>query len=237
VPELQALVTGSQGIGLATAALLADTGHRVILVGRDQQAAQATVDALTTRHRDRITCRQASVADEAGISAVIADLRRLDVLVNNAGVSLTGPSPVADTPTETWREIIDTNLTGAFYTTRAALPLLRQAPAGHIVNVLSLAAYRSKPGTAAYSASKHGLRALTEALTEELRGTSVKVSAVAPGRTNTTVWDKQTCPPDDTERDRMVRPEDIAEAILWIISRPARVHIPAITVEPWIQGW
>jgi NAD(P)-dependent dehydrogenase (short-subunit alcohol dehydrogenase family) len=233
-----ALVTGSQGIGLAVAGMLAELGYRVVVLGRSGEAAAARLEPLRAAHgSDRIVACQGSIADEAAVGEAVAEVARrfgrLDVLVNNAGVSMRAAVSVAETDTATWREIIDTNLTGTFFVTRAALPLLMAAPAGVIVNVLSLAAYIAKPGSGVYAASKFGLRALTESLAAELRGSSVRVSSVSPGKTDTGVWDKALVTPPPEVRALMLRPEDVAEAVRFIVTRPPGVHVPNVTVEPW----
>src|SRR5688500_16359663 len=184
-----ALVTGgSRGIGLATARALASRGAAVAITG-------TTDDTLSTACRDlereasgRVLPLRADVRSAvemtAACDAAAARFGGLDALVNNAGVGLF--RPVSEMTDDEWRRLFDTNVTGVFNATRAALPHLRARGGGWIVNVSSLSATAPFAGGAAYCATKAAVDAFTEALMQELRHDGIRVASVAPGSVDTT---------------------------------------------------
>jgi NADP-dependent 3-hydroxy acid dehydrogenase YdfG len=155
-----------------------------------------------------------------------------DVVVNSAGVSMSAKRRLVETSYDEWARLIDTNLTGTYLMCRHALPVLEQR-GGYIINVLSTAAHRATAGVSLYAASKHGARALTEALIEEYRGSDVRISSISPGPVDTTIWEHKVAPPSASERARMMRPSDLADVIVWMLSRPAGLHVGDITITPW----
>lgn len=173
-----ALVTGAnRGIGRAVAEGLAERGYRTVLTARDANAAAAAAAAMTG---DVVGCRL-DVRDAASIAAVAAELDRLDVLVNNAGVLYDTWQRPSDADLEQVREALEVNLLGAWRTAQAMLPLM--SAGGRIVNVSSGAGSLTDmgPGTPAYGVSKAALNALTIKLAGELRGRDILVNAVCPG--------------------------------------------------------
>jgi NADP-dependent 3-hydroxy acid dehydrogenase YdfG len=236
-----AIVTGgSQGIGLATVAAFAGRGLQVAALARDRGRLDEAIASLHPDHRGRVVGIAADVRDEAEVAAAVQQVAgrfgRIDVLVNSAGVSMSARRRLADTTPEEWHRLIDTNLTGTYLMCRAVLPHLERAAAGWILNVQSTGAWRSTPGASLYAATKFGVRALTEALVEEYRNSSIRVTSVSPGPVDTTIWSHKLEPPSDAQRAAMLRPEDIAEIFLWLLDRPAHLHIPDITVTPWGGG-
>lgn len=182
-PDAVVAITGAAaGIGRATALAFAARGARVALIDVDEAGLAATAADIRARSGTAFTyCR--SVADEQAMLEVAADvgrrLARCDLLVNNAGVLLRGGFADADAPAQ-WRRTLDVNLSGAYYASRAFLTLL-QANAGCIVNVASIHAWVAVGNSAAYTASKGGLKQLTQALALELAPRGIRVNAVAPG--------------------------------------------------------
>jgi 3-oxoacyl-[acyl-carrier protein] reductase len=150
----------------------------------------------------------------------------VDILFNNAGTAHAMQN-VADMPLETWREVLDTNLTGMFLCTRAALPLMRRG--GVIVNNLSVAARGVFPGESAYCASKHGALGFTDTLREELRGRGIRVVSLLPGPTATDIWD-QFMP--QAPRDKMLSPENVASAVVSAISLPENAAVEELKIGP-----
>jgi NAD(P)-dependent dehydrogenase (short-subunit alcohol dehydrogenase family) len=148
------------------------------------------------------------------------------VLINNAGVAHS-LVPVDQLPVETWKEVIDTNLTGTFLITRAALPLMRAG--GTIVNNLSVAALQPFAGMSAYNASKFGAFGFTQALREDLRKRGIRVVALLPGATNTEIW-SQFWP--GAPREKMISAETVARAVLHAVSVPADTAIEEIRIGP-----
>ncbi|MGJ7565878.1 SDR family NAD(P)-dependent oxidoreductase [Variovorax sp. GB1R11] len=178
-----AVITGAaSGIGRATALSFSARGARVALIDVDEDALAVTTADIHAQGGTALAF-DASVADEQAMLDVAAEVRRVfghcDVLVNNAGVLLRGSFAGADAPAQ-WRRTLDVNLSGAFYASRAFLPLL-QAGGGCIVNVASIHSCVAVENSAAYTASKGGLKQLTQALALELAPMGIRVNAVAPG--------------------------------------------------------
>jgi NAD(P)-dependent dehydrogenase (short-subunit alcohol dehydrogenase family) len=222
-----AVVTGaSRGIGLAIARALADAGCQVALAARFRDARQ-----IREVQRKLIAFAQCcDVRDERSVSAFFAAVKlrfgHVDVLVNNAGVG--GPSrKVAELSPDDWREVIETNLTGMFLTTRAALPLMKRGAS--IVNNLSVSAKSAFPGMSAYNASKHGAAGLTNTLREELRQQGIRVIGLYPGATDTAIW-KQFWPA--APRRRMMSPETIARAVVFALSLPPEATVEELVIAP-----
>jgi NAD(P)-dependent dehydrogenase (short-subunit alcohol dehydrogenase family) len=237
--EKVAIVTGgSQGMGLATVSALAVRGMQVVAMARDRSRLESALAGLDDGVRERVAGVPGDVSQEGDVAAAVAEVigrfGRIDVLVNCAGTSMRARSRLVDTTTEEWERLIDGNLTGTYLMCRAVLPHVQAAGAGYIVNVLSTAAFRSGQGVSLYAASKFGARALTEALIEEYRNTSVRITSVSPGPVATGIWDLKVEPPSPEKRARMLRPSDIADVIVWLLDRPSGMHIPDITVTPWI---
>jgi NAD(P)-dependent dehydrogenase (short-subunit alcohol dehydrogenase family) len=177
-----AIVTGgSKGIGLAIARALVDRGGQVAISARsDAELAKA---AQSLGAADRVLAVRADVRDPADAQRLVDDtvarFGGVDVLINNAGVGKF--ANVSDMSIEDWRQVIETNLSGVFYCTRAALPLMRTRGAGFIINISSLAGKNAFAGGAAYCASKAGLDQFSEALMQEVRHDNIRVSYVMPG--------------------------------------------------------
>jgi NAD(P)-dependent dehydrogenase (short-subunit alcohol dehydrogenase family) len=150
----------------------------------------------------------------------------IDVLINNAGVAHS-LATVDQLPVETWKEVINTNLTGTFLVTRAALPLMRAG--GTIVNNLSVAAVQPFAGMSAYNASKFGALGFTQALREDLRKRGIRVVALLPGATDTDIWG-QFWP--EAPKEKMISAETVAQAVLHAVSAPANTAIEEIRIGP-----
>lgn len=229
-----AVVTGaSSGIGAATARALAGAGFRVIAGAR-------RVDKLRRELPQGITCLPLDVTSQESVDAFVAQVPRLDLLVNNAGKAL-GIEPVGGAVEELWRTMYETNVLGVMRMIRALLPALKASGDGHVVNVGSIAGFEVYPGGGGYTASKHALRALTRTLRLELLGQPVRVTDVAPGLVDTEFSEVRFA--GDTERAREVyrgmQPllaEDVAECILWAAQRPAHVNVDEIVVRPRDQA-
>src|SRR5215471_3496106 len=215
-----AIVTGgSKGIGLAIARALLDRGGQVSITGRD---AAALADAARTLGAgDRLLTVRGDVRDPGDAQRFVDETVRrfggLDVLVNNAGVGKFGS--VADMSVDDWRQIVDTNLSGVFYCTRAALPELRRRRGGYIVNISSLAGKNAFAGGAAYCASKAGLDQFSEALMQEVRHENIRVSYVMPGSVATEFGGPGA---DASTAGWKLAPEDVAKVVVDLISHEAR---------------
>lgn len=226
-----ALVTGaSRGIGAAVAKALAEAGARVWLVAR-------SADALGRVAADvGGTPLVADLSDEASLWEAVERFQEEaggapDLVVNAAGVFAL--SPVAEETMASLDQHLDVNLRASFLMARAVLPAMLQRGSGVIVNVGSVAGRKAFPANAAYSASKFGLRGFHEVLLEELRGTGVRATLVEPAATDTPLWDPldPDADPGLPDRAAMLSAGDVAEAVVFIASRPATVRIPVLQIE------
>lgn len=226
-----ALVTGaSRGIGAAAAAALAAEGAHVIRVAR-------SLTESTAGRTEDIPCDLTDPIQVSRLGArVIAGHGAPDIVVSNAGAFLLRTleaTEAADLETQ-----LAVNVRAPFYVARAFLPAMRKAGRGSFISVGSVADHVGYPENAAYAASKYGLRGLHETLLAEYRGTGVRLTLVSPGPTDTAVWDPVD--PDRREgfirRADMLRPDDVAEAIVFVVTRPAHVLIDWLRLGPNPKG-
>jgi len=225
-----AVVTGaSRGIGLATAKALARAGCKVVVTGRDEaalrKASRELEDFNTTVLHHACDVGDAN-AVELLFRRIKSQLGRIDILINNAGISH-AMTTVDQLDPQTWNRVIATNLTGMFLCTRAALATMRRG--GSIVNNLSLAAKGVFAGEAAYCASKHGALGFTNTLREELRPKGIQVIALIAGPTDTAIWD-QFWP--DAPRKSMMSAQIVANAIVSALTVPENSTVEEITIQP-----
>ena len=223
-PKL-ALVTGaSRGLGLAIATALSERGFHLILAARSRRPLARLAARLP--NSTAIVCDIRDPQSVAQLAAEIRKRKRLDVLINNAGIA--GPAePIGSLDYAAWREVIDTNLHGTFLVTQSLLPYLGKGSV--IVNNLSIAARTAFPGMAAYNVSKRGLLAFTETLRDELRPRGIRVVALLPGATNTEIW-KQFWPA--APRHRMMSPQIIAETVVSAVTLPAEANFDELVINP-----
>lgn len=219
-----AVVTGaSRGIGLAIAEELAARGMRVARLARSISAGQHAA------FRD-IPCDVSGDDAVAGAAATILEEGTPRVLINNAGAFTT--APVAETTPEEFRRQMEVNVIGPFLVLRALLPAMA-GTGGHVVTIGSIADYRILPGNAAYAASKHAVRALHDVVAAEYHG-RLRCTLVSPGPTDTPLWDPLD--PDHRadlpDRADMLQPADVADAVVYALTRPARVDVSLIRLNP-----
>lgn len=225
-----AVVTGgSKGIGLAVARQLLEHGVHTVITGRSSDALEAARQTLDGVGSAQLVPVQADVRQypdgEAAIAAAVGRFGGLDILVNNAGVGLF--APVAEMTPAQWASVIDTNLTGVFNLTHAALPHLKQRGGGYIINVSSLAGKNAFPGAAAYCATKAGLNAFSEALMQEVRYDNIRVSYVMPGSVATGFVGDAAA-----GADWKSSPEEIAEVVLDLLRLNTRSLASRIEIRP-----
>lgn len=230
-----ALITGAnRGIGLAIARALAREGCNLVITGRDERAldkARQELEKLqpSTLHLHVLaqSCDVRSPDSVDYLFALVRGLRTpLDILINNAGVGHPNLT-VGELPYPTWMEVIDTNLSGLFLMTQAALAVMKRGST--IVNNLSIAAERVFPGSAAYNASKHGALGFTDTLREELRPKGIRVVALMPGATDTAIW-KTLWP--KAPRRRMMSAETVARAVVNALLLPENTTVEKVVVMP-----
>ncbi len=239
-----ACITGaSSGIGEATALALAGEGAAVALGSRRVERLEALAERIISQG-GRAIALDCDVTDEDQARALVqgarAELGRLDVLVNNAGVMLLGPVEGADT--SHWRRMIEVNLYGVLWCTHAALPIMREGGGGDVVNVSSVAGRVPQAGTAVYNLTKFGLSGFSEALRQEVLHAHVRVTVIEPGFVATELQGHNTNPlvQGATQRYRdqieevssVLRAEDVADAIVYAVTRPAHVSLNEVLVRP-----
>ncbi|MGH7503873.1 MAG: SDR family oxidoreductase [Longimicrobiales bacterium] len=227
-----AVVTGStRGIGVAINEALIDAGADVVVSARNQKACDQAAARLSERRngarvmgiacdvRDSIACRNL-------IERSVEASGRLDILVNNAGIGAFGP--VAEMTPETWDAVIGTNLNSLFYCTHAALPHLRRTGDAFVINIGSLAGKNAFPNGAAYNASKFGLIGFSEALMQEVRYDGIRVAYIMPGSVAT----EFNHPGPGRDHSWRIQPEDVARAVVDVLSYPSRSLTSRIELRP-----
>ncbi|MFF3919646.1 SDR family NAD(P)-dependent oxidoreductase [Streptomyces sp. NPDC001852] len=245
-----ALVTGaSSGIGAATALSLAAEGAAVALVARRRDRLEELAEKIRAEGGTALAV-EADITEQdraaAAVERVVAQLGRLDVLVNNAGVGM--PGPVLNAPAQEWERMLTVNLRGLLHVTHAALPhLLRAAEdsprrVADLVNISSTAGRVARPGTAVYSMTKFGVNGFTEALRQEVMRQRVRVSVVEPGTVDTefvthTRDEIRASLDQQLAGMEMLRPEDIADAVAFVVTRDRRVSVNEVLVRAADQTW
>lgn len=220
-----ALVTGAgKGIGRAVAIALAQEGVNVALLARTKSQLQEVAEEIEKLGVKAVVVA-ADVADrtavEAAVGQALAELGTLDILINNAGIGTF--AKLVDMDPAEWEKIIQVNLMGTYYTTRAVLPQMIARETGDIINIASTAGQRGAATTSAYSASKFAILGLTESLMQEVRKQNIRVSALTPSTvaTELAISNKLT----DGNPDKVMQPEDLAEFIISQLKLNRRIFI------------
>ncbi|MBB4636287.1 SDR family NAD(P)-dependent oxidoreductase [Longimicrobium terrae] len=239
------LVTGaSAGIGEACARAFAAAGARLVLTARREDRLRALADELRVEHGTESHLVTLDMRDREAVLSMLSSLPgefgAVDVLVNNAGLGR-GLDKVQTGDVDGWDEMVDTNVKGLLYATRAVTPGMVERGRGHVINIGSVAGHEVYPGGAVYCATKHAVGAITRGLRMDLLGTGVRVSTVDPGMVETEFSVVRFA--GDRERaDAVYRgltplvAADIADAVLWVASRPAHVNIDEIIIKPTDQA-
>jgi NAD(P)-dependent dehydrogenase (short-subunit alcohol dehydrogenase family) len=235
-----ALVTGGgSGIGREVARRFLQEGCRVAIAGRTEARLVETRKLLGSspdlQHR---TC---DVADHAQVAALVdwatRQLGRIDILVNNAGVNIKERAFHQLNP-QRWQQILRPNLDGAFYCIHCVLPQMLEQKDGVIINISSVAGKRAGPlGGAAYAASKFGLEALSHCLGVEVKDRGIRCSVIYPGEVDTPILESRPEPVTPEHRSRILQPEDVAEAVVFVAGLPPRVSVPELIIKPTGQAF
>jgi 3-hydroxy acid dehydrogenase / malonic semialdehyde reductase len=238
-----AFITGaSSGIGLATARAFAAQGARLLLAARRQERLDAQRSTLTGAAD--VHTLALDVTDHAAVERAIAALpeewQAIEILVNNAGLSR-GLDKVYEGKRQDWEEMIDTNVKGLLYVTRTVVPGMVLRGRGHIVNIGSTAGRMTYPNGAVYCATKAAERSITEGLREDLLGTPLRVTTVDPGMVETEFSEvrfrgDKTRAAQVYENITPLAPEDVADAIVYAVTRPAHVNISEVLLTPVAQA-
>lgn len=238
------LITGaSAGFGAAIARVLVPLGHKVIATGRRADRLEELAQELG---RDRVLPLVFDVTDrdavETALAGLPADWAEIDVLVNNAGLAL-GLEPAQDADLENWERMIDTNIKGLTYVTRAMLPGMVKRDRGHVVNMGSIAGTWPYFGGNVYGATKAFVRQFTLNLRTDLLGTKVRASNIEPGMVGGTEFSTVRFAGDDSKAANVyanttpLTAEDVAETVRWIISLPAHFNVNTIEIMPVVQAY
>lgn len=224
-----ALITGaSRGVGAAVARSLADAGCRVGLASR-------TVDDLGIDGAVPVACDVTDMGSvQAAVDTVVGELGQLDVVVANAGIGSYGD--FLDIPLDEVDAMIDVNLKGTLYTARATLPHLIAGGGGDFLALASVAGLRAFPGETIYNASKFGMVGFTRSLDHEMRERGVRCTSICPGGVKTDFAMGTGRTPDMPELEGMMTPEDVAEVVLFTITRPRSMRIMTTSFRPMSEG-
>lgn len=236
-----AVVTGaSSGIGLSVARLLATNGMRVVMAARRVERLAAVHEDLRAAGKHSLVV-PTDVRDEQQILALFRRTREawggVDVLVNNAGLG--HDAPLMSGATELWREMVEVNVLGLCMCTREAVrDMQRRHGEGHVIHISSMAAHRVPPGSGVYAATKFAVRALTEALRQELYAAQspIRVTAISPGFVETEFaaiyHQSEEAARKTYTRWKVLEPDDVAHAVVYALSQPAHVQVHDVLMRP-----
>jgi len=226
-----AIITGaSRGIGRATALAFARAGAKVVLAARTPSDLETVVNDIRANGGEVLAVpTDVTQANQVAnlIHQTLEIYRQIDILVNNAGIGYFGM--VVDFEEADWDSVIGSNLKSVYLCSKCVLKPMLERQSGQIINVLSIAAKVPFKASSAYCAAKAGALALTKVLSEEVRGQNIRVTAVSPGSIHTSFWDGIEGHPDF---DLMLKPEHVAETILFVAKQPLGMVIEEITVTP-----
>ncbi len=236
ITDKVAIVTGGgSGIGRGISLALAKAGARVVVCGRRIENLDQTVQVIWEAGQGGLAV-QADVTEEADverlINQVIEHYRTIDFLINNAGID--GGAPIHLHSIEDWDRVMATNLRGPFLTSRAVLPVLRAKGSGHIINISSESGIEYYPGNGAYGVAKHALNALSEFVQRENQEFNIRVDTICPGM----VISEMTENAPNLNLERCLTPDDIADLVLWLLSRRANIKIGLpILIQTMLNPW
>lgn len=239
-----ALITGAtSGIGEATARILANAGYNLIITGRrDDRLGSLANELIDKKHVDCFPLcfdiRKIEEVEDAFYSLPV-EWREIDVLINNAGLAA-GLSPIHEDEIEDWDRMIETNIKGLLYITRIVSPIMVENKGGHIINVGSIAGKEAYANGTVYCATKHAVEALTKGMRIDLNPFGIKVGSICPGAVET---EFSVVRLKDDEANKKVyagfsplQAQDIADTIMFMISRPAHVNIGDVLILPTAQA-
>jgi NADP-dependent 3-hydroxy acid dehydrogenase YdfG len=235
-----ALVTGgATGIGLGVAVALAQEGCRVAIAGRREDKLREA--AASFQGSPALSYRAADVGDLKSVESLIAwatkELGPLDILVNSAGVNVLRRT-LAELSPEDWDLMMRVNATGAFYCLRSVLPQMRERRDGLIINISSIAGKRSSLlGGIGYTASKFAMTAAGVTAAREEAQYGIRVTNVYPGEVDTPILEHRPNPVSAEHRAKILKPEDVAAAVLMVACLPPRAHIPELVIKPTSQDY
>lgn len=236
------LITGaSSGIGKAAATEFASRGAHLIITGRRKNKLTSLAEDIRSEYGVTVRASDFDIQDFEACKEFVNDLdMQVDILINNAGLSR-GLDPVFEARKEDWDEMIDTNVKGLLAMSRLIIPQMKERNEGHVINIGSIAGHETYPGGVVYTATKHAVKAITEASKRDLHGTRVRVSMVSPGLVETE-FSKVRFYGDEIKAKNVYKgmepltAQDIAEIIVFTADRPPHVNIMDTIVLPVSQS-
>jgi 3-oxoacyl-[acyl-carrier protein] reductase len=231
-----AIITGGgSGIGRGLALALAEEGCRVVVCGRRKDNIEETIKQVQYRE-DSSMAIQADVSMAKDIERLVKStldkFGRIDILINNAGVS--AGSAIHQSTTEDWDRVIDTNLKGAFLTTRLVIPHMRNQRSGHVINISSESGLEYYKGDGIYGTSKHALNAFGEYLQRENQDFNIRVNTICPGMVVSEMSENEP----GLDHAKCLYPEDIAELVVWLLTRRQNIKIGTpILIQTMLNPW
>ena len=231
-----AIVTGAgSGIGHGVALALAEAGVNVVICGRRKEALEKTA-RLVEEASGRVTVCQADISQtpdvQRVVKAALERFSRLDILINNAGIS--GGDSIHKMTDEDWDQVMAVNLHGAFLMAREVLGIFRKQESGHIINISSESGLEYYPGDGSYGLSKHALNDMGEYIQRENQDLNIRVNAICPGMVVTEMTENSS----GLDHEKCLYPEDIADLVLWLLTRRPNVKIGTpILIQTMLNPW
>jgi NADP-dependent 3-hydroxy acid dehydrogenase YdfG len=229
------LITGGgSGIGLASARLFLENGAKVAITGRDKN--KLADNTKTFPNRDNLFLQKTDVGDNSQVQTLVANVTKhfgpVEILVNSAGTNIKNRAFRQLTP-ETWKQMMQTNLDGAFYCVHAVLPGMIERKDGLIINISSISGLRASPlGGVGYAASKFGMTAMGIGLAAEEKDSGIRVCNICPGEVDTPLLEMRPTQLSEEHRRTILKPEDVAAAVYFVACQPPHVSILELIIKP-----
>jgi NADP-dependent 3-hydroxy acid dehydrogenase YdfG len=237
-----AIITGgATGIGFGIAEALAQSGYRVAIGSRRKDVVEEAASQLQSLKKGQVIGLPLDVTDRDSVAEFVQAVGKhygeIDILVNGAGVNMKNRT-IGEMRPEQWDQVVAINATGAYNMIHAILPQMRQRKSGTIINISSVTGKRALAlGGVAYAASKFAMTALGTCVANEVGVEGVRVTNIYPGEVDTPILEQRPVPVSQEQRDLILRPSDVGQVVLSIVSLPSRVHIPELVIKPVHQGY
>jgi NADP-dependent 3-hydroxy acid dehydrogenase YdfG len=237
-----AVITGgATGIGFGIAEALVQSGYQVAIGSRRKDVVEEAANQLQSLKKGQVIGLPLDVTDRASVAEFVQAVGKhygeIDILVNGAGVNIKNRT-IGEMRPEQWDQVIAINATGAYNMIHAILPQMRQRKSGTIINISSVTGKRALAlGGVAYAASKFAMTALGTCVANEVGIEGVRVTNIYPGEVDTPILEQRPVPVSQEQRDLILRPSDVGQVVLSIVSLPSRVHIPELVIKPVHQGY